>query len=89
MADESGVRFVPHGWSTAPGLAADLHLAAALPHCDLVEYLIGSPYIDDIAAGGWALDADGLLPIPDLPGLGLTLDAEALGRYTREPLLEL
>lgn len=51
MAEESGVCFVPHGWSTAPGLAADLHLAAALPHTDLVEYLIGSPYIDDIAAG--------------------------------------
>ena len=30
MADDHGVRYVPHGWNTALGLAADLQLAAAL-----------------------------------------------------------
>ena len=88
MAQEHGVRFIPHGWNTAVGLAADLQLASAFPDTDLVEYLTGSPYVDDIAADGWHLDANGMLPIPDAPGLGLDLNHDALLRYTRgEPLL--
>jgi L-alanine-DL-glutamate epimerase-like enolase superfamily enzyme len=83
MAQEHGVRFIPHGWNTAVGLAADLQLASAFPETDLVEYLTGSPYVDHIAAGGWRLDADGMLPVPEVPGLGLELDREALSRYTR------
>jgi L-alanine-DL-glutamate epimerase-like enolase superfamily enzyme len=82
MAQDHGVRFIPHGWNTAVGLAADLHLASALPDTDLVEYIAGSPYVDELAAGGWSLDADGMLAIPTAPGLGLTLDPDAVARYT-------
>ncbi len=89
MAQERGVRFIPHGWNTAVGLAADLHLASAFPHTDLVEYLTGSPFIDEITAGGWRLDPDGMLAIPTRPGLGLTLDRDAMKKYTRgERLLD-
>jgi L-alanine-DL-glutamate epimerase-like enolase superfamily enzyme len=78
-----GVRFIPHGWNTAIGLAADLHLAAAFPDTDLVEYKTGSPYIDEIAANGWPLDADGTLAIPTSPGLGIEIDEEAVAAYGR------
>ncbi len=87
MAQEHGIRFIPHGWNTAVGLAADLQLASAFADTDLVEYLTGSPYVDEIAAGGWQLDADGMLPIPDKPGLGLELDVDAVARYSQEELL--
>jgi L-alanine-DL-glutamate epimerase-like enolase superfamily enzyme len=88
MAQEHGVRFIPHGWNTAVGLAADLQLASAFPETYLVEYITGSPYVDELPAGGWALDEEGMLPIPEAPGLGLTLDVDAVARYTRgEPLL--
>jgi L-alanine-DL-glutamate epimerase-like enolase superfamily enzyme len=83
MAQEHGVRFVPHGWNTAVGLAADLQLASAFPDTDLVEYLTGSPYVDEIAAGGWRLDENGMLSIPEKPGLGLELDPDAVARHTR------
>ena len=82
MAQEHGIRFIPHGWNTAVGLAADLHLASAFPGTDLVEYLTGSPFIDEITVGGWQLDADGMLAIPDSPGLGLELDPDAVAKYT-------
>lgn len=82
MAQEHGVRFIPHGWNTAVGLAADLQLASAFHGTDLVEYLTGSPFIDEITAGGWHLDADGMLAIPNRPGLGLTLDPDAVKKYT-------
>ena len=72
---------IPHGWNTAVGLAADLQLASALPDTDLVEYLVDSPYIDEIAVGGWSLDEDGMLAISDAPGLGLELDMDAVERY--------
>ena len=32
----------------------------------------------EITAGGWKLDADGMLAIPTAPGLGLTLDHDAV-----------
>lgn len=89
MAQEHGVRYIPHGWNTAVGLAADLQLASAFPGTDLVEYLTGSPFIDEIAQGGWKLDADGMLNIPDAPGLGLALERDAVAKYTRgERLLD-
>jgi L-alanine-DL-glutamate epimerase-like enolase superfamily enzyme len=82
MAQENGIRFIPHGWNTAVGLAADLQLASAFADTDLVEYLTGSPFIDAIAADGWRLDAEGMLEIPDKPGLGLRLDPDAVAKYT-------
>ncbi|MBL9168393.1 MAG: mandelate racemase/muconate lactonizing enzyme family protein [Verrucomicrobiales bacterium] len=83
MAQEHGVRFIPHGWNTAIGLAADLQLASAFAGTDLVEYLTGSPFIDEITLGGWKLDADGMLAIPKEPGLGLTLNRDVVAKYTR------
>jgi L-alanine-DL-glutamate epimerase-like enolase superfamily enzyme len=82
MAQDHNIRFVPHGWNTALGLAADLQLASATPGTDMVEYLTGSPYIDELVSGGWHLDADGMLTIPDGPGLGVALDRDAVARYT-------
>lgn len=35
-----------------------------------------------IDAGGWKLNADGTLPIPDRPGLGVTIDLDPVERYT-------
>jgi D-galactarolactone cycloisomerase len=83
MAQENGIRFIPHGWNTAVGLAADLQLVSAFADTDLVEYLTGSPYIDEIVVDRWRLDEDGMLPIPDVPGLGLTLNMDAVEKYSR------
>ena len=87
MAQEHGVRFIPHGWNTAIGLAADLHLASAFPDTELVEYINGSPYVDDIVSEPWGLDGDGMLTIPDTPGLGIQLDLEAVTRFADAELL--
>jgi D-galactarolactone cycloisomerase len=90
MAQDFGVRYVGHGWNTALGVAADLQLANALPNVTLVEFIGGSPYVDGILAEPFELDADGNLPIPTSPGLGVTLDREKLARYTPDarPLFE-
>ena len=82
MAQENGVKFVPHGWNTALGLAADLQLASAIAGTDYVEYIQGSPYVDEVKAGGWQLDDDGMLPIPNGPGLGIEIDLDAVARHS-------
>ena len=82
LADAYGVRLIPHGWNTAVGLAADLQLASALPGTDLVEYITGSAYIDEVLSEPFALDSEGMLAVPVGPGLGVELDLDALSRYT-------
>jgi L-alanine-DL-glutamate epimerase-like enolase superfamily enzyme len=84
MAEENGVRFIPHGWNTALGLAADLHLASASRKTDMVEYLMGSPFIDDLVTAPWKLDAEGMLAIPDGAGLGVELNMDAVEKHTGE-----
>lgn len=83
LAQDCGVRFIPHGWNTAVGLAADLQLASAFPDTDLVEYKTGSPYIDELTAASWTLDGYGMLSIPATPGLGIDLDMDAVVKYTQ------
>jgi L-alanine-DL-glutamate epimerase-like enolase superfamily enzyme len=82
MANSFGVRYIGHGWNTAVGLAADLHLSAAFPTADFVEYIGGSAYVDNITTQDWKLDNDGMLTIPQKPGLGIELDRDILQSMT-------
>jgi L-alanine-DL-glutamate epimerase-like enolase superfamily enzyme len=82
IAQEHGIRLIPHGWNTAIGLAADLHLAAALERTNFVEYLAGSPFVDELVVDAWQLDPDGMLAIPVKPGLGIQINFDALQEYT-------
>ena len=81
MAYDHNIQWVPHGWNTAVGLAADLHLSAAMPVARYVEYLTPSPYLDQIIAEPFRVDAEGYLPIPTKPGLGIELNREAMKRF--------
>jgi L-alanine-DL-glutamate epimerase-like enolase superfamily enzyme len=82
MAAEFGIRYVGHGWNTAIGVAADLQLAAAMPHTDVVEFIGGSAYVDGLLTEPLALDGDGNLEIPMQPGIGVTLDSAKVARYS-------
>jgi D-galactarolactone cycloisomerase len=81
MAYEHNIQWVPHGWNTAVGLAADLHLSAAMPVARYVEYLTPCVYLDEIITQPFHPDPEGYLTIPDRPGLGIELNREALKRF--------
>ena len=81
MCHDHNVQMVSHGWNTAVGVAADLHLAAAMPVARYVEYLTPAPYIEDIITQPFRLDAEGCLAIPSGPGLGIELNRDALRRF--------
>jgi L-alanine-DL-glutamate epimerase-like enolase superfamily enzyme len=83
LADDNGVQLIPHGWNTAVGVAADLQLASAIRNTNMVEYLTGSPFIDDLPVDPWTLDSDGMLAVPDTPGLGIALNMDAVEKHTQ------
>ncbi|HLK59089.1 MAG TPA: enolase C-terminal domain-like protein, partial [Chthonomonadaceae bacterium] len=82
-AYDHNILLVSHGWNTAVGLAADLHLAAAMPVARYVEYITPAPYIDSLVTQPFTLDAEGMLTIPTGPGLGIELDPDALARMSQ------
>jgi D-galactarolactone cycloisomerase len=82
IAEEFGVRVIPHGWNTGVGLAVDLQLASAILSADKVEYCTGSAYVDDLSAAPWQLDGEGFLEIPTQPGIGFSLDPEKVEKYS-------
>ena len=54
----------------------------ALPVARWIEYQTGVPYIEEIITEPFTLDADGLLRMPTGPGLGITLNREAIARFS-------
>jgi D-galactarolactone cycloisomerase len=84
LAFDHNVQVVPHGWNTAVGLAADLQFSAAIPVARYVEYLTPCAYIDDLTSEPFHLNAEGLLAIPERPGLGVEIDLEKLKKYCPE-----
>jgi L-alanine-DL-glutamate epimerase-like enolase superfamily enzyme len=81
-AYDHAILFVPHGWNTAVGLAADLQLVAAVPTARWVEYITPAPYIEDLVEQPFSLDEEGCLSIPEAPGLGLAWNAEGVRRFS-------
>ena len=81
-AYDHSILFVPHGWNTAVGLAADLQLIAAVPTARWIEYITPAPYIEDIVAEPFALNEEGLLAIPAAPGLGVAWDNDGVKAHS-------
>jgi L-alanine-DL-glutamate epimerase-like enolase superfamily enzyme len=82
MAYRHNVLTVPHGWNTAIGVAADMHLVAALPVGKWIEFHQPSRVIDDIVVEPFRLDQDGMLAVPTGPGLGIELDWDGIERLS-------
>ncbi len=81
-ANDHSILFVPHGWNTAVGLAADLQLVAAASNARWVEYITPAPYIEDLLLEPIQLTEEGLIGIPDGPGLGMEWNPEGVAKFT-------
>ena len=87
LAAAHGVPYAPHlGGGGAIAAAANLHLAAAATNLMTFECMIfPSPLRDELARPCFADPsrvADGTIPVPDGPGLGIEIDRDVLARYT-------
>jgi len=86
LAQAFHVGYAPHvGWSGAVCVAASLQLAAAMPAFTSFECMfIGNPLRDALAnepVGAVAQLSGGQLPVPTGPGLGITINLDAVERY--------
>lgn len=86
-ADAYGRLIIPHvlmsGASFPLCLAASLHAMAAVDSCPMVEYPYDPPVLTPATTQSFFteplhIDADGCIPLPDRPGLGLELDEDKL-----------
>ncbi len=80
-AQAKGLHVAPHTWSDAVALVANMHFVAATPNALTVEVdRTGNPFIDDLLTEPLRVD-EGMIPVPDGPGLGIELNEEVVGRF--------
>ncbi|ODT36449.1 MAG: mandelate racemase [Lautropia sp. SCN 70-15] len=89
LAQANGIEVNPHVWGSAVAQAASLHLIAALPVAHhsvfarppVLEYDRSShPFRRELVTEPIEM-TDGAVPVPQGPGLGITLRAETLDRF--------
>jgi D-galactarolactone cycloisomerase len=89
LASAHGVECVPHAWGSAIGLAATVQFLAALPDTPpalrpappMLEFeQTPNPLRDDLAREP-IRQVDGVVRVPDGPGLGIELDHGVLQRF--------
>jgi len=89
LASAHCVECVPHAWGSAIGLAATLHFLAALPDCPaclvpispMLEYeQTFNPFRDELSVEP-IQHHDGIVNIPQGPGLGIQVNPDVINRY--------
>jgi len=82
LAEKKKLSCIVHNWANDISIAANLHLAAAIPNCPMVEYnitfnplrtkLVTSPFIP----------VKGFFSMPDKPGLGVELNEHLFDKFS-------
>jgi len=81
LASAHQVRFAPHMWGGAMTFASGMHVAAAASSGFTLEYSLGAnPLLHELAVEDFPI-VDGMLEIPDRPGLGVTIDQDFVDKY--------
>lgn len=80
LAAQTNARIATHTWSDAIALLANAHLVASLPNGVTVEVdQTGNLFIDELLTEPLRIE-DGLLRLPDAPGLGIELNQAVVDR---------
>ena len=81
LASAHQLRFAPHLWGGALTFAAGLHVAAVASSGFILEYSLGAnPMLHELALEDFPA-VDGMIEIPERPGLGVTIDDAFVDRY--------
>ena len=84
LAEAAGATYVNHTFKSHLSLAAALHVFATVERFELLEYAVGASELsarlvrDPLVPG-----PDGLVRVPDRPGLGVTVDLDVVARHLR------
>jgi L-rhamnonate dehydratase len=78
VARRRGRRCIPHAWSTGIIKAATLHVLAAMPEAEYMEYCVQSTPLNESLVAQEFPVVDGFVRVPDGAGLGVDVDRERL-----------
>jgi L-alanine-DL-glutamate epimerase-like enolase superfamily enzyme len=81
--------FTPHTWTNGIGLLANLHVCAGVGGGPYLEFPYDPPgwtpaRRDFMLASPVTVGPDGMVAVPDAPGLGVVLDEEAVAFYAQD-----
>jgi|SoiMethySBSTD1v2_1073268.scaffolds.fasta_scaffold02857_2 L-alanine-DL-glutamate epimerase-like enolase superfamily enzyme len=89
LAERRGVVYVNHTFKSHLSLAAALHVFATAPTFDLLEYPAeGSELSRSLVRRPLERGADGLVRVPEAPGLGVEVDLETVRRFLQPVRIE-
>jgi L-alanine-DL-glutamate epimerase-like enolase superfamily enzyme len=85
LAELYGVLVIPHGWKTGITVACGRHFQAATANAPFFEFhspeVYDSPLRRHLVSPEPTVE-EGRMPLPDSPGLGVTLDDRIVEQYT-------
>jgi len=81
MAQRRGIDCVPHAWLTDLLKAASLHLNAYLMDSLYLEFNVSSSTLLNNLCHEKIEMEDGFIPVPDAPGLGVTIDEDRVAMF--------
>jgi len=86
-AYQFGVRTMMHCASSPIGVMANVHTAATIQEfISLESHTIEMPWVNDLVKGiPKPIIQNGVIPVPDSPGLGIEFIDEVAEKYLREP----
>lgn len=87
MAEAQSVTVAPHDGSVGPIVEmANVHVLASIPNCIFLEHKADDvPWRYEVAPGA-VPEADGLIRVPDAPGLGVDIDEDAIDAHPIQPV---
>ncbi len=81
IAHDANIDLVPHAFKTGILLAACLHLIAALPNTELLEYTMADSPIRKLLLAQPFSAVNGYVRVPDKPGLGIEVNPDVVAQY--------
>ena len=85
LAQAHHLMVAPHAFASAVTLAASLHFIASIPNGLVLEFDQNPNALrDDLLKEPIRIEPDGMISLPERPGLGVELDRGAIERYRSE-----
>jgi L-alanine-DL-glutamate epimerase-like enolase superfamily enzyme len=87
LAADRGLPVVNHGFTTYINVAAALHFLNAIPNSFIMEFVSEEgTMLRDSLTRQKIVAVDGIVAVPDAPGLGIELNEAALEQYAAAPI---
>ena len=81
MLEREGCGLIPHGYNTDITIAANLHFMATMRETGMIEYSTSQSCLrTSLVEGLGPIGEDGMIAVPDAPGLGVTLRPDTILR---------